>query len=222
MILQKYVALNTDFSRRSATELIRNGSIKVNGKLAELGQSYNDGDVITINGKEIKTKTIDKVLIKLNKPKGYVCTNRKFKDEKNVFDLVKHEGLIIVGRLDKDSRGLVLLTNDGDFAYRYTHPSFEIPKIYLVTIKDSGFDPESFIKSFKEGIDIGEGDGIAKAKDTKYLGNNKFEITLVQGKKRQIRRMFEKLGLKVIDLLRTQIGEYKLEDLKEGNYINIY
>jgi len=229
IILQKFIADSGACSRRKAEELIRLGAVKVNGAPGELGMRVSEDDEVTVLGKKIALAKI-KTYIKLNKPEGYACTSTKVAGEKNVFDLVRtKERLVIVGRLDKNSRGLVLLTNDGELTQKITHPSFEHEKVYKVRIKSAqggsamggNFkeeEVEKIINNFKNGIDIGEGDGIVKAKNIRFLGNGRFEIILTSGKKRQIRRMFKMLGYEVVDLLRTQIASLKLGSLQEGKW----
>ena len=221
IVLQKYIADSGFCSRRKAEEYIRSGKVLVNKKKAELGMRVDDGDEILLDGQKIGKKK-DYIYIVLNKPVAYTCTNRKFRGEKNVFDLVNiDERLFVVGRLDKDSEGLVLLTNDGDLAQRITHPSFEHQKKYIVKVKSSKDRVESVLEKFLKGIDIGDGDGIVRAKKIKYLGNDRFEVFLAEGKKRQVRRMFKDLGVEVESLLRTEIGDIKLENLKKGEWKKI-
>jgi pseudouridine synthase len=218
VILQKYIAEAGYFSRRQAEELIRASKVKINGKVAKLGMRAGDDDEIKVNGKLLGLAK-QKIYIKLNKPIGYVCTSRRFKGEKNIFELIKtRQRLFAVGRLDKESRGLVLLTNDGDLSQKLAHPKFEHEKEYVVSIKNEELriKNEDIIKIFKSGVDIGEGDGIVKVKDAEFLGDDKFKVVLTQGKKRQVRRMFKKIGLEVEDLLRTRIGNLKLGSLEEG------
>ncbi|MCK5061236.1 rRNA pseudouridine synthase [Candidatus Parcubacteria bacterium] len=250
IILQKFIVDSGYCSRRQATELIRSGQVKINNKMAELGQKVLLSDKVLVNDKILKIKA-EKIYLIINKPKGYVCSNRKFKGEDNIFDLlVNREGesvyprekLFVVGRLDKNSRGLILITNDGDMAQRITHPKYEHEKEYEIRIKNyppkaacpsfGGDQPradESRIKNkelkikeivsrFLMGIDIGEGDGIVKAKATEYLGQGKFKIILTSGKKRQIRRMFKVLNLEIADLIRIRIGNIELGDLKTGQW----
>ena len=230
-ILQKQIASSGYCSRRKAEELIRAGKVKVNDIKAELGQKVNEEDTIKINNSPITTNQ-EKTYIILNKPREYTCTNKNFSGEKNVFKLLPDEyrSLHIVGRLDKNSRGLVLLTNDGDLTLKFTHPRFEHEKKYIVRIKNEDniretnelrIRNEEIIKTFKKGIDIGDGDGIVKVKNIKTLSANKFEIILTEGKKRQIRRMFEVLNLKVSDLKRISIGQINLGDLKEEEWRKI-
>lgn len=225
-VLQKFIADSGYCSRRKAEELIRNKKVKLNGEIAKLGERVDDDDEVTVNNKRIKEDN-KKVYIVLNKPLGYTCTSRKFKNEKNVFDLVRtEERLFVVGRLDKDSRGLVLLTNDGDLTQRLTHPKYGHEKEYIVEI--SNLQPsiskqfiDDLIFKFKKGVDIGEGDGIVRVKDIKYLEKNKFRMILTEGKKRQIRRMFKEVGLKIESLERTRIGNINLKNLPVGEYKKI-
>jgi 23S rRNA pseudouridine2605 synthase len=236
MVLQKFIAQSGYCSRRQAEELIRLKKVLVNGKIAELGIKVDEVDNISIQGKRISTVK-EKIYIILNKPKGYVCTNRKFKDEKNVFEILNTSPLpaqagqpaprtgdgeflrlFVVGRLDKDSRGLVLLTNDGDLTQKFTHPSFEHEKEYEVNVKCQIFNVKLILEKIKKGVDIGEGDGIVKAKKVEYLGDYKFKLILTEGKKRQIRRMFKAVECEVIDLVRVRIGKIVLGGLKEGKW----
>ena len=227
IVLQKFIAQSGYCSRRQAEELIRLGKVLVNGELAELGMKADEKDEVRVRGhrqsgagKRIAINK-EKIYIILNKPRDYTCTNRKFEGEKNVFDLVKiKERLFVVGRLDKDSRGLVLLTNDGDLTQKLTHPKFEHEKEYLVTITNCQLQitNDEIIKKLKEGIEIGDGDGVVRVKNIKYLGDNKFAIILTEGKKRQIRRMFKAVGCDIKDLVRVRIGNIELEKLPEGKF----
>lgn len=133
--LTKFIADNSNYSRRQAETLIKKGLIVIDGKTAKLGEKANNKNEISIDGEKIKTKT-NKIYIKLNKPIGYVCSNKSFANELNIFSLVKtKERLFSIGRLDKDSCGLIILTNDGDLTYNLTHPKFEHQKTYLITLK---------------------------------------------------------------------------------------
>jgi len=221
IILQKYISNAGYCSRRKAEGLIRLGRVKVNNKIAELGIKASSDDKIKI-GDELIVLPKEKIYIILNKPVGVTCTNRKFKNEKNVFELLPDEfkNLHVVGRLDKNSSGLVLLTNDGDLTMRMTHPKFGHEKKYIIQlrIKNQESSIKEIISSFIKGIDIGDGDGVVKAKKIRYLEKNKFEIVLTDGKKRQIRRMFKALGLDVVDLKRAAIGNIKLGNLEEESW----
>jgi len=219
MILQKAIASSGHCSRRKAEELIRGEQVNVNGQLAFIGDQANpEIDQITINGHLI-SRPEKKIYIMLNKPLDYTCTNRKFKNEKNIFDLVElPERLFAIGRLDKDSHGLVLLTNDGDLTLKLSHPRFEHDKEYEVRVRDEVVNPEMVIQNLLKGVDIGEGDGVVKAARAEYLQNGLFIITLNEGKKRQIRRMFAILGTRVIDLKRVSIAGLPLGNLPEGKW----
>jgi len=206
--------------------------VTVNGQPAELGRRVGVADEVRINGRKLALPK-EKIYIKLNKPAGYVCTNAKFNGEKSVFDLIAgiKKRLFVVGRLDKDSRGLVILTNDGDWANRMAHPRFQHEKFYKVkilkpdqSVGQTGKPEASFkkiISELEKGVDIGEGDGVARTKRIRYLGRNEFLIILTEGKKRQIRRMFKVLGYGVEDLLRTRIGKVELGNLTEGKWEKI-
>ena len=219
IILQKIIALSGYSSRRKAEELIREERVKVNGVTALIGETADPlEDRITINGRLISSIE-EKIYVILNKPIGYTCTNRSFPNEKNIFDLVNLPSrLFAVGRLDKDSRGLVLITNDGDLTQKLSHPKFESEKDYEVKIRDEVINPEMVIKKLLTGVDIGDDDGVVKAKRAKYLQNDFFVITLNEGKKRQIRRMFAVLGTRVADLKRTRISNLTLGNLPEGKW----
>ncbi|MFA6171465.1 MAG: pseudouridine synthase [Patescibacteria group bacterium] len=220
IILQKYIAQSGFSSRRRAEELIRQGKVIVNEKVAKLGDKIDEENLpeIFVDGRELRLPEA-KIYIKLNKPAGYTSTAARFKGEKNVFSLVKvKERLFIVGRLDKASRGLILLTNDGELANKLTHPRYEKEKEYIAIVSGKNIDTKKAVSQFSAGIDIGEGDGIVRAKRVKYQSGGKFSIVLTEGKKRQIRRMFKALGLEVMDLIRVRIGKLGLGSLKEGEW----
>lgn len=232
-VLQKIIAESGLASRREATKIIQDGSVKINGKLATLGDRADiNNDIITIKGK-LLPKKMAKIYIKLNKPSGYTCTNRSFPGEKNIFQLINlPERLFSIGRLDKESRGLIILTNDGNLAQQLAHPRYSHEKIYEVQVSyrnkpkaeayDSSIinesDSKEIIKNFMRGVNIGDGDGIVQVAKMKYLQNNTFIISLNEGKKRQLRRMFAFFNINVIDLKRTSFANLKLENLKEGSW----
>lgn len=220
MVLQKYIAQSGYCSRRKAESFIVNGKVKVNGEIAKLGARVEEGDEVKICGKKLELEN-KKIYIILNKPVGYTCTNRRFEGEKNLFDLVKvKKRLFVVGRLDKNSRGLVLLTNDGDLTERMTHPRYEHEKEYEVKLKveSKKLKVDGVISKLKKGVNIGDGDGIVKVKNVECLGDGQFKIILTEGKKRQIRRMFKVVGYEVEDLFRVRIGNIKIGGLKEGEW----
>lgn len=218
IILQKYIASAGYCSRRKAEELIRSGRVTVNDKKAELGQRAGEEDEVRVEGKFVKPAK--KLYIIFNKPPGVICTNRKFKNEKNVFAFLpeKYHSFHIVGRLDKDSHGLALLTNDGDFTLKATHPRFTHEKKYIVLLQNNKKRSAAEIKkSFLSGVDIG-GERPARAKDVEYISDNKFELVLTEGKNRQIRKMFGVFKERIVDLERVSIGKIELGDLKEGEW----
>ncbi len=219
MRLNKYIAECGAASRRGADKLISEGLVKVNNKtVTELGTVVNeDNDTVTVNGKKLVLRNRD-VYIILNKPKGCITAVKDDKGRKTVMDYVdvKDKRLFPVGRLDYDSEGLVLLTNDGDTAYKLTHPSSEIPKTYIVKVE--GEIPEKELDKLRDGIPL-DGAVTHRAK-IKVLGVedriSRIEITIFEGKNRQIRRMFEYIGYNVIFLKRTAIGEIRLGGLGRG------
>jgi len=221
--LQKFIANAGLCSRRKAEELIIEGRVKVNKKIVTIGTKVTEEDEILVDNKAIELKKDDKVYIKINKPVGYTCTNREFKGEKNIFNLIKSKKrLFCIGRLDKDSRGLVLLTNDGELTQKLTHPKYQHRKIYIVKVYENKQDlltmdkVKNVEKACKAGIDSEE--GLMKAKEVKYLGSGNFKITLTEGKKRQIRKMFGSLDLRIKDLKRVGVDDLKLDELKESDW----
>lgn len=220
--LNKFIADNSTYSRRQTEALIKRGVVKINGKIAELGQKIKSQDEIEINGKKISTN-IKKVYIKLNKPIGYVCSNRIFKGEKNIFSLVDvEEKLFSIGRLDKDSCGLIILSNDGNLTYKLTHPKFEHQKTYLITLKkDFRLKNNNFVEElkskFRKGVNIKE-KTLARAKEIVFLSESEVKIVLTEGKKRQIREMFKVFGLGIERLQRINFAGVGLGALREGEW----
>lgn len=221
--LTKLIAERSHHSRRQAEVLIRENLVKVNGTAAKLGDKVEENCEIEINNKKIIFEQQEKIYIKLNKPVSYVCTNKLFPGENNVFSLIEvKEKLFSVGRLDKDSCGLLILTNDGDLNYQLTHPKFEHQKTYLVNLYfHKNLENPNFIKEilnyFKNGIDIEE-KTLAKARDIEYLGENSFKIILTEGKKRQLRRMFAFFDLNIKELKRIEFAKIKLDNLDPGEW----
>jgi len=217
--INKFLAKSGVASRRKAEQFVLDGKVEVNGKIVrELGTKIDpEKDEVKMKGESIKMKD-QSLLIMLNKPAGYVCTNRKFKNEKSVLDLIKtKERLYSVGRLDKNSEGLLLLTNDGDLALKLTHPRYEKEKEYEVTVdKDISI---AQLKQLQLGVEIETGKTLPAK--VKKINSKKFAIILKEGKKRQIRRMCEKVGLLVEKLLRTRINKLKLGNLASGKYIEL-
>ena len=211
-------------SRREAEKAIKQGQIKINGRQAKLGDRADARlDQITFRGRNLP-QAEKKIYLKFYKPIGYTCTNRVFPGEKNIFQLIKRsEKLFSIGRLDKSSSGLLLLTNDGALSEKLAHPRFNHDKVYEVSLKQSGQNEsisdkngQELISKLKKGVNIGEGDGVVKAKKAQYLQNNIFIITLSEGKKRQIRRMVAILGYQVAALKRLSFAGIELGDLHSG------
>ena len=223
IILQKAIALSGHSSRHQAEKLIQAGRVQLNGKTAKPGDMADPKqDQIRIRGKLISLSVQEKIYLKLNKPAGYTCTNRRFPGEKNIFELIKiPTRLFAVGRLDKNSRGLVLLTNDGELAQRLAHPRFEHEKVYEAKISSENPKSEQLATALLKGIDIGEGDGVVKAKKVEYLQKGRFIITLSEGKKRQIRRMFRALGFPLVNIKRLNLAGLALGNLPEGRWENL-
>lgn len=221
--LQKFIANTGYCSRRKAEKLIADGqSVYVNGELAVVGIQVDDNDEVRIDDVLISVKQ-KKVYIKLNKPAGYSSTSAKFKSEKNVYELLPEEvrsgkSLHIVGRLDKNSCGLLLFTNDGALTQTLTHPSFEHEKKYIVTLRNKrARDVKNIIKRFTQGMDI-EDIGVVCAKKVAYLEDDRFEIILTEGKKRQIRKMFAQMHEWIESLQRVAIGSLELGGLAEREW----
>lgn len=223
--LQKYMAECGIASRRKCEALILEGKVKVNGEtVTELGVKVNPmSDMVEYEGNIIKREE-RKLYILLNKPEGYICSVKDEKDRGTVIDIVKvRERIYPVGRLDYDSSGLIILTNDGEIYNKIIHPRKEINKTYVVKVKNKFTDSD--IKAFERGIDIG---GYVTAPAIvnvlNYDDNKKvatLEIKIHEGKNRQIRRMCSALNHDVLSLNRVAIGEIKLGYLKKGEYRNM-
>lgn len=218
--LQKYLAEAGVASRRKSEELILAGRVEINGTVrTELGTKVTEKDNVRVDGKEIRPE-VKKVYILLNKPSGYVTTSKDQFSRKTVLDLIQgvEERIYPVGRLDYETSGLLLLTNDGDFAFKLTHPKHEAEKVYQVKI--DGFLDEKVIEKFKKGIRID--DYVTSPAKIKVLEKQKndsiVEITIHEGKNRQVRRMFEEVGITVLKLKRISIGPLSIEGLEEGSW----
>ncbi len=219
--LNKYIASSGLCSRRGADELILSGKVRVNDKLiTELGYYVREKDRVYIDNKLIKPQ--QNVYYRFYKPAGYITTKDDEKGRKTIYDIIPAElgSLKPVGRLDKDSTGLIILTNDGDLINQMTHPSVKVPKIYSVRI--NGKFTENDAKSMAEGIEIVTDNGdkkIAYAETMPVELTNDFsviQVVLYQGINRQIRKMFAKLGYEVEVLKRIQHAIITLEGLKRG------
>ncbi|MBN2419096.1 MAG: rRNA pseudouridine synthase [Deltaproteobacteria bacterium] len=219
--LNRILSLAGVASRRKADEFIQSGRVMVNGRrVFELGTKALWGtDSIKLDGKEIPAPS-DRVYIMLNKPFGYITSLADPEGRPIVTDIIKDipQRLYPVGRLDFDSIGLLLMTNDGDFSYRLTHPKYHVPKTYKVTVE--GSVREDTVKKLKDGVELDDGfSGKSKASLIKQTGSRSvIRITVSQGRNRLVRRMVEAAGCNVIQLMRTGFGSLEIGNLKIGKY----
>ena len=225
MRLNRYIALSTKYSRRAADELIRAGYVRINGRtIFDLGVKVTSGlDAVTLHGRAIAPRT--HVYYALNKPVGYTSTTLDPFARQKVIDLVpRHHKVHIVGRLDKNSQGLMILTNDGEFTNLLTHPRYHVEKEYYVEgyPTDDEWDA-SRLREMAQGMSIDDYDiKPAQVHSWRFLkGKVSFYIILKEGRKRQIRRMAENIDLRVTKLQRVRMGNLKLSNLPIGKYRKI-
>lgn len=213
MRIQKILSLAGIASRRKSEELISKGAVSLNGKIASIGMSADpEKDIILVNGKKIQLQ--EKKYILLYKPKGYVSTLEDRFASRKVTDLIKlKERLYPVGRLDADAEGLLIMTNDGDFANSVAHPRYEVQKTYTALLKTE-MKPEDLAK-LNQGIEI-EG-RIVKA-FAKFVGKNLVEITVHEGSKHMVKILFRTLGYFILRLRRVKIGSLTLKGLSPGTW----
>ncbi len=218
MRLNKFLAAAGVASRRECDKLIASGHVTVNGYTASLGLEVSGEDEVFVNGNRVVIKKNEYYI--LNKPKGYICSVSDDKGRKTVMDLMpQNVGRIYpVGRLDYDSEGLLIMTTDGDLAQKLMHPSNEVPKTYLVKIE--GTITESDLNPLRSGIEI---DGYVTKKSKAHIVETnkeytKIHITVIEGKNREIRKMFAAIGKEVVLLKRIKIGELSLRGLDRGAY----
>ncbi len=217
--LNKYIASSGICSRRKADELIESGAVLVNGKkVSELGYSVQQKDKVFVNGKLIHP--VKHEYYRFYKPAGYITTMDDEKGRKTIYDLLPESlhSLKPVGRLDKDSTGLLILTNDGDLINDLTHPSVKVPKLYRVSV--NGKISQNDIDAMYKGIELEPGKIAYAQVDVLEIDNNTtiMEVLLYQGLNRQIRRMFENRGFEVISLKRIQHATLNLDGLKRGEF----
>lgn len=219
--LQKFLAARGVASRRAVEKMIESGAIRVNGKKARLGDKVTTEDVVEIAGKRISTKVHTDILIAFNKPRDVVSTMNTETKEKTLADYdfgVGDERLYPVGRLDRSSHGLILMTNDGALANELTHPRYEHEKEYIVTVDKNILAP--VLKRLGNGsIKIDHKN--VKPAEVEKIDNTTFRIVLSEGRNRQIRKMCDALGLTVRDLKRIRISNIMLDDLQEGEFSRI-
>lgn len=215
--LNKFLAERLGVSRREADELIASGKILIDGQLAKTGARVDKTSKVWYNKRIVPFDT-EYYYLAFNKPTGYVCSRRPQGDNPTLFDLLppQYKKLKTVGRLDKDSSGLILLTNDGDFAFQLTHPKFRKEKTYEVKL-DKPLQPlhQQMISDF--GVTLS--DGVSQFTVIRDEGaSSSYTVVLTEGRNRQIRRTFAALGYEVTKLHRTQFGKYQLDGLKPGKY----
>lgn len=215
--LNKFVALALGVSRRQADELIEQGTVTVNDQPAQLGQRITTADIIRYGNKPLTAQTHQ--LILLHKPVGYLCSRASQGGVPTIYELLPKDlhHLKPVGRLDKDSSGLILLTNDGDFAHQMTHPSFYKIKRYLVTL-DQPLQPlhRQMINDF--GVQLPDGPSRLTLERQHDGDNHRWIVQMSEGRNRQIRRTFAALGYTVTKLHRTDFGNYTLGNIKRGEF----
>lgn len=238
--LNKYLALALGVSRREADDLIASGRVSVDGAVAGLGARVIDGAEVGVDGREVGVR--EKVYLALNKPVGYVSSRRAQDENPTLYELLpsKYRDLKTVGRLDKDSSGLILLTNDGDFAFLMTHPKFEKTKEYLVVL-DHALAPlhQQMIVDF--GVELGDGrsqfmlerleggaetSNAAIGSDASTGSSNagdrrRWRVIMHGGRNRQIRRTFGALGYTVVELHRVRFGKFRLGGLAASEWVEI-
>ena len=217
--LNKYLADCGVASRRKCDELIEKGRVSVNGLVEQtLGTKIDiEHDQVSVDNKPV-SRNLNHEYILLNKPAGFVTTSSDERDRITVMHLIQSKNrLFPVGRLDKESQGLLLLTNDGELTYRLTHPKFHVPKVYQARLNKRLLEKDR--RQFEKGIELEEGiTAPCKVVVKNFNSNQQIRITLYQGWKRQIRRMFDHLGYRVVALKRVKIGSLQLGQLPEGQW----
>lgn len=218
MRINKFLAERGIASRRHADKMIEEGRVKINGVVAALGSAVEDTDVVTVDGQTITVKEKKELYYVMNKPKGYLTTAADDRGRKTVMELLPHDisRVYPVGRLDYETEGLLILTNDGELAYRLMHPKSEIPKTYLVRVE--GTMTEKDLNPLRSGIEL---DGVMTKKCKAHIVEThklytKVHVTITEGKNRQVRRMFEAIGRTVDFLKRIKIGNLSLSGLDRG------
>jgi len=217
--LQKVMASAGVASRRQCEELILTGVVRVNKRVVDQIPAFVDPavDVITVDGRRVRLT--ERVYFALNKPKGVICTNRDPQGRRRAIDLVPcAQRVFCIGRLDADTTGLIILTNDSELTNQLTHPRYKVPKTYIATVK--GRVDAQAVEKLKKGIWLAEGKtGRAAVKVVKAgLQESRLEITISQGLNRQVRRMLSRVGIPVKSLKRVGIGKLKLRNLPAGGY----
>jgi 23S rRNA pseudouridine2605 synthase len=216
--LNKYLALQLGISRREADEYIEHDQVTVDGMPANLGAQVTKDTIIEVQGEVISGNAKLEYLM-FNKPIGYVCSRKQQGDNPTIYDLVpvKYHALKLVGRLDRDSSGLILLTNDGDFAFQMTHPKFYKVKVYGVHL-DRDLEPLHQQMISDHGVILEDGPSKFELEKITDDRRDMWRVSMSEGRNRQIRRTFASLGYTVTALHRTDFGPYHLGDLESGQY----
>ena len=218
--LNKFLSEKGICSRREADRLVDEGKVMVNGVCAVMGQKVSSADEIVVDGKKVSTKQVKPVLIAVNKPAGIVCTTARFEGEKNIVDMVKYPTRIYpIGRLDKESEGLILMTNLGDLSNEISKASNSHEKEYVVTVNNQV--TESFLDKMRRGMHLEELNADTMPCVCTKTGNREFHIILKQGLNRQIRRMCAACGYRVETLKRIRIMNIHLGNIPQGNFRNV-
>jgi 23S rRNA pseudouridine2605 synthase len=213
MRLNAYLARSGVSSRRGADELIRAGRVRVNGEVADFATFVGARDRVEVNGRPVEPQALTYVL--LHKPAGVVTTARDPHGRPTVVDLVGHERRVVpVGRLDADTKGALLLTNDGPLAHRLMHPRYQVDKVYEVDIE--GRPGEDSLRRLAEGVELE--DGVTAPARVRPLGANRIELTIHEGKKHQVKRMCEAVGHSVRRLHRSVYAGLTLDGLEPGDW----
>ncbi len=220
--LNKHLAHTLGMSRRAADICIDQGRVLVNGKVATLGNVIQpDRDVISVDDSTVSQEVKRYTYVLLNKPVGYICSRRQQGDTPTIYELLpkQYQNLKAAGRLDKDSCGLVLLTDDGDTIFKLTHPKFGKKKVYIVSLNKT-LTPEHK-QQIEEGILLDDGTSQFSIKKIDGPQPNTYEVTMHEGRNRQIRRTFGELRYMVTHLERIKMGPYELADIQSGKLLQL-
>lgn len=220
--LNKHLAHTLGMSRRAADICIDQGRVLVNGKVATLGNVIQPGrDVISVDDSAVSQAAKRYTYVLLNKPVGYICSRRQQGDTPTIYELLpkQYQDLKAAGRLDKDSCGLVLLTDDGDTIFKLTHPKFGKKKTYIVSLNKT-LTPEHK-KQIEQGILLDDGTSQFSIKKIDGSRPNTYEVTMHEGRNRQIRRTFGELRYMVTHLERIKMGPYELADIQSGQLLQL-
>jgi 23S rRNA pseudouridine2605 synthase len=217
MRLAKYLAHAGVASRRASETIIADGRVTVDGAvITDPARDVDDSRAVKVDGRRIKTAGQTHVAYLLNKPAGVISTAKDPQGRPTVVSLVQTgERLYPVGRLDYDTTGLIVLTNDGDLAHRLTHPSFEVPRTYRARVANAPVN-EPAMRALREGVELE--DGVTAPAKVRRLASNHLELTIHEGRKRQVKRMLEAVGHPVRSLERVAFGPLRLGSLQEGEY----